>query len=195
MRKEKLKELKSYIEELKYVSVKKLEDATFLKIIPYSFTLKNGKVLNREQIIKGDKDGSAVIVVPITKEEEILTVIEPRVFTKDGVSVGFPAGYIETNETSHEAGIREMMEETGYVCENIELVDSFYQDEGCSSAYNYIFIADGCEKKFEQKLDESEEVRFMTFTLEELLELEKLGYINSSNNKLALVNTKKYIRK
>ena len=83
MRKEKYLELKKYIEELKVISIKeKNNDPTFITSIPYSITLNNGRTIEREKIMKGNKNGSAVIIMPITLENEILTVIEPRVFTE-----------------------------------------------------------------------------------------------------------------
>jgi len=198
IRKEKLEELKSLIEELKVIEVnnrKIKEENKFLQSIPYSFTLNNGIVLPREKLIKGGNDGSAAIIMPFISDDEVLTVIEPRVFTKLTVGVGFPAGYIESSEDYRLGALRELREETGYVPRELILMDSFYQDEGVSGALNYIFLANGCEKKYDQKLDKDEIVRYMTFNYQELFELEHLGYIRGGNAKLALEKSKKYVLK
>ena len=73
-------------------------------------------------------------------------------------------------------------------------LDSFYQDEGCSKALNHIFVALDCEKRYEQKLDKDGIIKYMKFNYEELLELERLGYMKSANSKLALVNAKPYMK-
>lgn len=99
MRREKYLELKKYIEELKVVSSNMREKSSFITSIPYSFTLNNGKVIEREKLLKNGQDGSAAIIMPITSDNEILTVIEPRVFTERTVAVSFPAGYIEKGKT------------------------------------------------------------------------------------------------
>ena len=172
----------------------KKQSDKFIQSEAREYVLNNGKKVVREQIIKGGKDGSAVIVIPVINGE-ILTVIEPRVFTELTVGVGFPAGYIEYGEDIVTGALRELREETGYVPCEMKLIDSFYQDEGVSSALNHIFLAQGCEKKYEQQLDKDEIVRYMNFNYEELFELERLGYIRGGNAKLALAKSRKYIRK
>lgn len=193
MEKRKLEELESYINELKTIRREVVETQKyFLTSKKYNCTLSSGIVIPREQLFKNNSDGSAVIVVPKLKSsDEYIVTIEPRVFTKRTVAVGFPAGYIEENESSYNAALRELREETGYVPTKLDLLDSFYQDEGVSSAYNYIYLASDCEQRYKQQLDENEIVRYMTFNYDELLELERLGYICSSNTKLALTKIKK----
>lgn len=196
MRQQKIEELNEIVSRL---SVKEIRDAEpkdnkFITSISKEYLLNGGMKVTREEILKNGKSGSAVIIVPVCGDE-ILTSIEPRVFTKLTVGVGFPAGYIEEGETPYDAAIRELEEESGLEASNLIELDSFYQDEGCSSALNVIYLALGCKKAHEQHLDKDEFVECMTFTYEELLELEKMGYIMGVNSKLALHKVKEYLRK
>ena len=196
MRKEKLEELKKIIYEFKTIKceINNNPKKKFISSVPYLFTLNNGKVIPREQLLKNNLDGSAVMIATQDKKsKEFLVTIEPRVFTKLGVAVSFPAGYIEKDETEMDAARRELREETGYYSDNFIHLDSFYQDEGVSKAYNHIFLALDSIKKYDQDLDENEFIKYMTFTYDELLEIEKLGYISGSNTKLTLCKMKNYI--
>lgn len=197
IRKEKLEELKQIVEELK--TARKTERIIpiknkFLQSKVYYFRLNNGIIISREKLIKGGKDGSAAIIMPVLPNKEVLVIIEPRVFTEMTVGIGFPAGYIENGEDKTIGALRELREETGYTPNKMILMDSFYQDEGISSAFNHIFLALDCEKKFEQHLDKDEIIKYMKFNYEELFELEKLGYITGANSKLALEKSKIYMK-
>lgn len=195
MRKEKLQELKSLVEELKVVEFEEINTSkNFLKSKTYNFKLNNGMIIPREKLIKGNNDGSAVVVMPVLSNNEILTTVEPRVFTKLTVGIGFPAGYIEKDELPKVAALRELKEETGFVPKKITEVDAFYQDEGVSSAYNHLFIGYDCAKQTDQDLDEYEIVKYMTFNYDELFELENMGYIKGCNSKLLLEKSKVYMK-
>ena len=197
IRKEKLEQLKEIVEKLKTIEVTPIEveqKDKFLQSKAYDFKLNNGIIISRERLVKGEKDGSAAIIMPVLPTDEVLAIIEPRVFTDLTVGIGFPAGYIENGEDAKVGALRELREETGFVPKKMIEIDSFYQDEGVSSALNHIYLALDCEKKFDQELDKDEIIKYMMFNYEELFELEKMGYIKGCNTKLALEKSKIYMK-
>ncbi len=189
MRKNKLEELNRIKEELTWIKSTSIDNPSrnFLSIETYKFDLPDGRSLVRQKLVKNVRDGSSVLIVPRIRENgEYLVCIEPRVFTEEKVSIGFPAGYIEKDEKPIEAAKRELLEETGYTSDNVIYLGSGYQDEGISGAKNYLFFADSAIKVCEQKLDYDEFVKYMSFSYNELLELEDMGYLSGLNSKLVL---------
>ena len=196
MRKENLEELNEYV-ELLMTKRKKLMEMTgdFIKVNKYLVELNNGEVITREKILKGNNDGNASIVLPVTVDGNVILVVQPRVFTRSGVGIELPAGYVDVGEEYEDAAKRELFEETGYVPENIRLLGQFYQDQGCSSAYNKSFLAEGCRKIGSQSLDSSEFIKYFECSVDELYELVELGMINDLQSQYTIEKAKQYIRR
>ncbi len=196
MRKEKIEELEFIIDGFKTIKKERLnKEARFIKSEVYSCFLNNGKKVTREKIVKNGSDGSASIILPVTKTNDVILTVEPRVFTKRTVGIGIPAGYIEKGEEPFMAALRELEEETGYVTNEMISLGGFYQDMGCSSAYNEAFIAMDCEKKSEQNLDPGEYIKYFDCTFDEALELIDMGYIEGCNAIITLGRAKKYMKR
>ena len=196
MRKEKLDELYGYVELLKTKKKTLLEKTgNFINIEKYLIELNNGEVINREKILKGNSDGNASIVLPVTVDGNVILVVQPRVFTRIGVGIELPAGYVDEGEDYEDAAKRELFEETGYVPENVRLLGEFYQDQGCSGAYNKAFLAEGCRKIGSQSLDSSEFIKYFECSVDELYELVELGMINDLQSQYTIEKAKQYIRR
>ena len=60
----KLKKLKETIEELRTIKqvINENPKKTFITSKPYLFTLQNGRTIPREQLLKNNLDGSAVMI-------------------------------------------------------------------------------------------------------------------------------------
>ena len=207
MRKEKLEELNDYIKELQtitkerkkeefiYQGTEPVQRRGFINVESYNCKLQNGIIISREKIVKGASNGNAVIIFPVTKEGNTLLVVQPRVFTKETVCVELPAGYLEKDEDPLTAGKRELEEETGYVPEEMRLLASFYQDQGCSAAYNHSMLALGCKKIKEQNLDKDEIIRYFECSFDEAVELVNRGYITDIQSQFTMEKAKPYVYK
>lgn len=165
----------------------------FITLVKEIYKLPNNKIISRDRvIIKNNKE--AVLIIAKTHDDKYLIVIQNRI---NGItSVEFPSGYIEENESIEIAANRELEEETGYISNDIYILDNYYTQLGIDSGIVNIVLANNCVKVSDQKLDDSEYINYMEVTLEELKELIRLNYIKSVGNKLAfyeLLSTKEEI--
>lgn len=183
------------LEEFKTICKTPQDKNRFLSIESYLCELNNGEIIKRERILKNNKDGSAVVIYPITEDGKIIIAIEPRVFTARTVGIGLPAGYIEECEEPIIAARRELREETGYDSEKLIHLGAFYQDQGCSAAFNHYFLALNCKKVGEQKLDSSEYIKYVLVDHQELDELLNNGYITGLNSAYLIEKGRSYVRR
>ena len=107
---------------------------------------------------------------------------------------------VDPGEEPIVAAKRELLEETGYSCKDIIEIENHFQDQGCSNAIIRIYLATGCKKTTDQRLDDTESIKYVEMTYDEIYDLvmnadvNKIG-LNDSGSKVAfLTYTMKYKR-
>ena len=153
----------------------------------YNVTLEDGTSRKVEQITKRGTDGDAVVIIPITIDGNIVMIVQSRPNTKDTVSIELPAGMVDDGEDYENAAIREMLEETGYVADNVYELEWHYQDQGCSEAIIKTFVADGCKKVQEKQLSDGESLEYVEMSYGDILNMIKTNEINDANTKIAIM--------
>jgi len=186
--KEKIIELANKVRVVDYKLISSYYEGYIGKEV-YDVTLADGTVKRTERILKNRSDGDAVVIIPITKEGKYIIEVQsrPNMIDTEGVAVEFPAGMVDNGEEFIDAAKRELLEETGYVSENIKELEWHYQDQGCSNAIIKTFIATGCWKREGQHLDADEVLSTIEVTLDELTELFDTRVINDASSKLAVL--------
>lgn len=165
---------------------KSLKKKPFYPIMTQQFKLPSGKVITRDFL----KKNPAAVVVPITTDGNVVCIIQPVSLSAEGALIEVPAGYAEDNENSAQTAMRELVEETGYVPAEIKYLGKHYQDPGSIKEPVNVFIALGCEKKHEQKLDTDEFITTLEIFKDEIKRLMDEGEIKDANTFIALAKAR-----
>lgn len=129
--------------------------------------LPNGRLAKREIV----KHPGAVAIIPITDDNKIVMVEQYRAALGRTI-IEIPAGKLEKGEEPRESAIRELEEETGYECNSLEWLISFYTSPGFADEIIHVYIAKGLTKKeHAASLDEDEFVHLHEVSLDEALTL------------------------
>ena len=162
-----------------------LYSGQFLQILRETYKLPNENRVEKEKVVKNDGKDS-VIVIAVTQDKEYIITIQNRI--NDKLIAEFPSGYIENNEDSINAAKRELKEETGYISDDLFIVDEAYTSPGIDNSKTYIVVANNCIKINEKSSNGRELVDYGLFSEKELEYLINNNIINGAMNKLAYYN-------
>ncbi len=98
----------------------------------------------------------SVIVIPIFKDGSVVMVETYR----HGVGTGLlelPGGLIDEGEAARGSAERELIEETGYSCDKMKMINWFYTWPGRTGQRNFVFLATDLLAHSNRKLDELEQ--------------------------------------
>ena len=130
------------------------------------YEIPDGTIKHSEQILKHKRNGDAVVIIPITEEKRFVIIIESRPNTEEEVSVSFPAGMVDNDETPEHAALRELEEETGFKVDKLESLGVIYPTCGYSSEKIYLYLATNMTEGV-RHLDDDEFIEVLYVTLDE----------------------------
>jgi ADP-ribose pyrophosphatase len=111
-----------------------------------------------------------VNAVALTTDNKVIMVRQYR-HAANIVSLEIPGGVIDGDEAPEAAMRRELLEETGYQFDDVELLCTIYANPSTSNNHTYCYLAKGGIKVQEQDLDEHEEVVVEEYTIAEVKQL------------------------
>lgn len=168
--------------EEKTLSSEKIFTGKVISLQVDEVELPNGKTSKREII----KHPGAVAIIALTVENKIVMVEQYRKAMERSI-VEIPAGKLEKGEEPLECAKRELEEETGYECEKMEHLISFYTSPGFADELVHVFLAQNItQKENAAGLDEDEFVEVLELTLEEAERYIKEGKIYDAKTAYAV---------
>lgn len=125
----------------KTVSSKKIFTGKVIQLRIDEVELSNGHHSVREIV----EHPGATAVIAITDDKKCILVKQYRK-PIERETYEIPAGKLEEGERPADCALRELKEETGYTCERLERLLTFYTSPGFSDEVMHLFLATGLHK-------------------------------------------------
>lgn len=149
--------------------------------------LENDEIVSRELVVHP----GGVCVVPINDNNEILMVKQFR-YPFQTVLTEIPAGKLEVGEDHREAGLRELKEETGAVCEKFEYLGVCYPSVAYLTEKIHMYMATGLTFD-KQHLDDDEFLDVVKVPFEKAVEMVMNGELPDAKTQCAILKAARII--
>ncbi len=164
------------MEEIKRLKRDLVAKGVIIDYYQDTMQIPNGNVVKWDLI---DHKGAAAIVA--VREDGKLLMVRQYRNALERETLEIPAGGLNgREEPTDAAAMRELQEETGYVCDKVELLNSIYTTVAFCNEKIDIYLARGLAKHGSQHLDEDEYIHVEAYTVEELKQMIFDGKIQDS---------------
>lgn len=136
-----------------------------------------------------------VTIVPVTADGQVVMIRTYR-YTVDDWCWEVPAGGLgdKPGMTPEEVAREELAEETGCVCQSMELVGWFYPMNGTSDSICHLFLAKGVEARGGNHLEATELIEVHRVPLAQAFQMARDGRITDGDSALALLRCEPILR-
>ena len=149
----------------------------FIKVSIDKVQLPDGKIIDDYHRIEVH---NAVMLLVENSEKKLLVYKEYRHGVSE-VSLTFPAGGIEKNESIYDASERELIEETGYHGKQWKLIGKYFPTPAYNTCIIHSYLTH-CYKQTETNYDEDEVLETKIFSVSEIKKMLR-------NNKFSDIKT------
>jgi ADP-ribose pyrophosphatase len=122
---------------------------------------ETGRISSREIVERAD----TVSILAIDEDGKVLLVRQYR-YAAGTYSLEIPAGSIDPGETAEQAARRELREETGYACDSLEKLYTYYAAMGYSNEKMTVFLARGL--RFSPLVGDEDDIRLERVSFQDL---------------------------
>lgn len=155
------------MEEIKRLSRDLVANGVIFDYYQDTMQIPNGNVVKWDLI---DHKGAAAVVA--VREDGKLLMVRQYRNALERETLEIPAGGLNgREEPTKDAAIRELKEETGYICGEAELLTSIYTTVAFCNEKIDIYLARGLKQHGSQHLDEDEYINVEAYTVEELKQM------------------------
>jgi 8-oxo-dGTP pyrophosphatase MutT (NUDIX family) len=117
-----------------------------------------------------------VNIIALTRDLQIILIRQFR-FGSGQVELEIPGGAIEKGELPLAAGLRELLEETGYAGTNGRIIGKVNPNPALQDNWCYTVLVEDVERIADQQMDEMEDIEVVTVPFSEIDALISEGHI------------------
>jgi len=129
--------------------------------------MSDGRIVDDYYVLEYPSFANALA---ITEDKKVLMVHQYR-HAAEIVSLEVPGGVVDAGEDPMHAIKRELLEETGYQFDDVELVSVLYPNPSTANNRCYFFLAQNGKKVKDAHLDDLEELAVEEFSVEAVKQL------------------------
>lgn len=173
------------MKKFKILSRKLVLDNQYLPVEKQIVELPNGEEAEWFVALVSD----AVLILPQLENGKFLLQKNYKHGSGENV-IEFCAGMVDKGENPKETASRELLEETGFECEEmIKIGENFSNPTGSAMKYHY-FLAKNCRKTAEPELEAAEQIE--VFEVENLKKISELLTNKDTKTSSATISALKY---
>lgn len=155
------------MEEIKRIKRELVAKGAIIDYYQDTMQIPNGNVVKWDLI---DHKGAAAVVA--VREDGKLLMVRQYRNALERETIEIPAGGLNgREEPTDAAAMRELMEETGYSCDKVELLNTIYTTVAFCNEKIDIYLARGLKNPGAQHLDEDEYVNVEAYSIDELKQM------------------------
>jgi 8-oxo-dGTP pyrophosphatase MutT (NUDIX family) len=117
-----------------------------------------------------------VNVVPLTPEGRVVMVRQYRQGIR-AITLEIPGGVVEAGESPEEGARRELLEETGIVCDRLELLGAVDTNPAIQTNQTYTFLAADVQRTAALQQDSAEDIEVVEVELSKVQEMIRQGRV------------------